>query len=88
MSPRNGIMFCHGRQMKTSTTNHLTEHKQASAFIKPEKQHLVAQLKAKKKQVICLDRWTAKQLAAKKKALRQLVDSAEAPLPMLVRIHF
>jgi hypothetical protein len=68
--------------MRSSTTNHLTEHKQAGAFVKPEKKHLVAQLKAKKKQVISLERLTAKLAAGKKTGKRQLTD--ETPVSKLV----
>lgn len=77
----------HGRQMKSSNTNHLSESKQA--FVKrPDKHHLVAQQKLKNKQVENLHQMQLKDLAAQKKAVQEMIEQTQAPLVPGVVINF
>ena len=73
MSTRSGIKFMHGRQMKSSHTNHLSESKHA-LLNKPEKLHQVAQLKQKSKQQENLHQIQVKSVAAQKKAVKEIIE--------------
>ena len=80
-------MFNNTRQMRSSTTNHLTQQKKSSIVANPERRHQVAKLRLKKKQQADLDKRTAKMLVAQKIAVDQITAKDPIPLPA-VKIQY